>query len=155
MLRCDFNAFRRKQCITDDKRIVSRCPHKIPAERKGEGDTASHLGRPKGEFNMKYSLSPVAARLSELIGMEVKMASDVVGESAKALAAPVGQGQAVPLSVRFHKEEEKNVRPSQRACFNGHFRNDAFGTPTAPTLQIAGVANYLPACGYLIRRKST
>lgn len=159
LVRCDFNVpLDENKCITDDKRIVESLPTiKYLLREKARVILASHLGRPKGEFNMKYSLSPVAARLSELIGMEVKMASDVVGESAKALAASVGQGQAVLLeNVRFHKEEEKNdpAFAKELASMADIFVNDAFGTAHRAHASTAGVANYLPAvCGYLIQKE--
>jgi len=159
LVRCDFNVpLDGNKCITDDKRIVESLPTiKYLLREKARVILASHLGRPKGEFNMKYSLSPVAARLSELIGMEMKMASDVVGESAKALAASVGQGQAVLLeNVRFHKEEEKNdpAFAKELASMADIFVNDAFGTAHRAHASTAGVANYLPAvCGYLIQKE--
>lgn len=96
--------------ITDDKRIVESLPTiKYLLGQGAKLILCSHLGRPKGEFNMKYSLKPVAKRLSELLGMDVPIADDVIGDSAKALAAKLQDGQCMLLeNLRFHKEEEKN-----------------------------------------------
>ena len=117
----------------------------------------SHLGRPKGEFNMKYSLAPVAKRLSEKLGFEVKLASDVIGESAKKLAAEVEPGKAVLLeNVRFHKEEEKNDPEfaKELASMAEIYVSDAFGTVHRAHASTAGVADYLPAvAGYLIGKE--
>jgi phosphoglycerate kinase len=119
---------------------------------------ASHLGRPKGEFNPKYSLAPVAARLTELLGREVKMAKDVVGDDAKALVAGLKGGEAILLeNVRFHKEEEKNdpAFAKQLASFADIFVNDAFGTAHRAHASTEGVSHFLPVsvCGYLIEKE--
>ncbi|MFT9056274.1 MAG: phosphoglycerate kinase, partial [Ethanoligenens sp.] len=95
--------------ITDDKRITASLPTiQYLLEHGAKVVLSSHLGRPKGEFNPKYSLAPVAKRLSELLGKEVKIAKDVIGDDAKALAANLKDGEAILLeNVRYHKEEEK------------------------------------------------
>ena len=117
----------------------------------------SHLGRPKGEFNLKYSLAPVAARLSELLGVKVTLAKDVVGEDAQAKAAALGNGEVLLLeNVRFHKEEEKNDPEFAKklASLAEIYVNDAFGTAHRAHASTAGVADYLPAvCGYLIEKE--
>ena len=110
-LRCDFNVpLDENGEITDDIRIRGALPTiRYLLENNASIILCSHLGRPKGEFNMKYSLAPVAKRLSEKLGFEVKLAKDVIGEDAKKLAAEVEPGKAVLLeNVRFHAEEEKN-----------------------------------------------
>ncbi|MBO7253949.1 MAG: phosphoglycerate kinase, partial [Clostridia bacterium] len=117
----------------------------------------SHLGRPKGEFNMKYTLAPVAKRLSELLGKEVALAKDVVGEDAAAKAAALKDGDVMLLeNVRFHKEEEKNDAEFAKklASLAEIYVNDAFGTAHRAHASTAGVADYLPAvCGYLIQKE--
>ena len=119
----------------------------------------SHLGRPKGEFNMKYSLAPVAKRLTELLGKEVVLATDVIGEDAHKKAAALSDGDIMLLeNVRFHKEEEKNdpAFAKELASMAEIFVNDAFGTAHRAHASTAGVADYLPAvCGYLIQKEIT
>ena len=111
IVRCDFNVPQDESGrITDDKRIVASLETiKYLLGHNAAVILCSHLGRPKGEFNMKYSLAPVAERLSELLGIDVKLAKDVVGPDAKKLAAEVKPGEAILLeNVRFEKGEEKN-----------------------------------------------
>ena len=159
IVRCDFNVPQDETGrITDDKRIVAALPTiKYLLEKGAAVILCSHLGRPKGEFKMKYSLAPVAERLSELLGQEVKLAADVIGESAKALAAAVKPGEAILLeNVRFHKEEEKNdpAFAKELASMADIFVNDAFGTAHRAHASTAGLADYLPAvCGYLINKE--
>ena len=144
--------------ITDDKRIVGALPTiKYLMEHGAAVILCSHMGRPKGEFNMKYSLAPVAKRLSELLGKEVVLASDVVGPDAKAKAAALKSGEAMLIeNVRFHAEEEKNdpAFAKELASMAEIFVNDAFGTAHRAHASTAGVADYLPAvCGFLIRKE--
>ena len=158
LVRCDFNVPLKDGVITDDKRIVESLPTiKYLLGQGAKVILCSHLGRPKGEFNMKFSLAPVAARLSELLGVEVKIARDVIGASAKELAANVEAGKAVLLeNVRFHKEEEKNdpAFAKELASLAEIYVNDAFGTSHRAHASTAGVADYLPAvCGYLIQKE--
>ena len=119
----------------------------------------SHLGRPKGEFNPKYSLAPVAEYLSKVLGQPVQMAKDVIGDSAKAICASLKEGEAALLeNVRFHKEEEKNDPEFSKALASlaEIYVNDAFGTAHRAHASTAGVAAYLPAvCGYLIQKEIT
>ena len=108
IVRCDFNVPQDENGnITDDKRIrASLETINYLLSHNAAVILCSHLGRPKGEVNMKYSLAPVAKRLSELLGQEVKLAKDVVGEDAKKLAAEVKPGEVVLLeNVRFEKGE--------------------------------------------------
>ena len=111
LVRCDFNVpFDAEGNITDPKRINEAMKTiQYLVDHKARVILCSHLGRPKGEVNMKYSLAPVAKYLSEKLGQEVKMAADVVGESAKAMAASLGDGEVgVIENVRFEKGETKN-----------------------------------------------
>ena len=110
LVRCDFNVKMENGVITSDKRIVASLPTiKYLLDNGAKVILCSHLGRPKGQVNPEFSMAPVAARLSELLGFEVKLASDVVGESAQALAAEVKEGEAILLeNVRFEPGETKN-----------------------------------------------
>ena len=111
LVRCDFNVpMDENKVITDENRLRGALPTIQYLIKNGaKVILCSHLGRPKGEFNMKYSLRPVAERLSQLLGQEVKMADDVIGESAHKLASELKDGEVMLLeNVRFHKEEEKN-----------------------------------------------
>ena len=99
LVRCDFNVpMDENKVITDENRLRGALPTiKYLMEHGARVILCSHLGRPKGEFNMKYSLKPVAKRLSEMLGVEVKMADDVIGPSAKALAASLKDGEVMLL----------------------------------------------------------
>ncbi|MDO4566386.1 MAG: phosphoglycerate kinase, partial [Oscillospiraceae bacterium] len=114
-------------------------------------------GRPKGEVKPEFSLAPVAKRIGELLGHEVKMATDVIGESAKKLASELKDGEVMLLeNVRYHKEEEKNDHAfaKELASLAELYVNDAFGTSHRAHASTAGVADYLPAaCGYLIQKE--
>ena len=159
IVRCDFNVPQDENGnITDDKRIVAALPTiKYLLEHNAAVILCSHLGRPKGEFKMKYSLAPVAQRLSELLGQEVKLAKDVIGEDAKKMASELACGQAMLLeNVRFHKEEEKNdpAFAKELASMAEIYVNDAFGTAHRAHASTAGIADYLPAvCGFLINKE--
>ena len=158
LVRCDFNVPLADGKITDDKRIRESVKTlKYLLDNGAAVIACSHLGRPKGEFNMKYSLAPVAVRLSELLGVDVVMASDVIGEDAKAKAAALKPGQIMLLeNVRFHKEEEKNdpAFAKELASMAEIYVTDAFGTAHRAHASTAGVADYLPAvCGYLIQKE--
>ena len=160
LLRCDFNVPQDKAtgAITDDKRIrASLETINYLLDHNAAVILCSHLGRPKGEVNMKYSLAPVAKRLSELLGKEVKLAKDVVGEDAKKLAAEVKPGEVVLLeNVRFEKGETKNDAALAKAMADmaDIYVNDAFGTAHRAHASTAGIADYLPAvCGFLIKKE--
>ena len=160
LVRCDFNVPLDNGVITDDKRIrESLKTIRYLADHNAKVILCSHLGRPKGEFNLKYSLAPVAKRLSELLGKNVAMASDVIGPDAKAKAAALKDGDVMLLeNVRFHKEEEKNdpAFAKELASLAEIYVNDAFGTSHRAHASTAGVADYLPAvCGYLIQKEIT
>ena len=158
IVRCDFNVPMSDGVITDDKRIREALKTvKYLKENGAKIILCSHMGRPKGEFNMKYSLAPVAERISEILGCEVVMATDVIGEDAKAKAAALGEGEILLLeNLRFHKEEEKNAPEFAKALadFAEIYVNDAFGTAHRAHASTAGIADYLPAvCGYLIQKE--
>lgn len=159
LLRCDFNVpLNEKLEITDETRLVASLPTIRYLIKEGaKVILCSHLGRPKGEWNEKYSLKPVAKRLSELLRTEVKMSKDVIGEDAKALASSLKDKEVMLLeNVRFHKEEEKNDPEFAKklASLAEIYVNDAFGTAHRAHASTEGVAKYLPAvCGYLIQKE--
>ncbi len=162
LVRCDFNVPLKDGEITNDKRIVAALPTiKYLMEHGARVILCSHLGRPKGEYKPEFSLAPVAARLSEYLGKEVKLAEDenVVGENAKAMAAALQDGDVMLLeNVRYRKEETKNEEnfSKELASLAEIFVNDAFGTAHRAHCSTTGVAAYLPAvCGYLIQKEIT
>lgn len=109
LVRCDFNVPIKDGVISNDKRIVAAMPTINYLMDKGAKlILCSHLGRPKGKFNPEFSLAPVAKRISEILNKQVKMASDVVGDSAKELSNSLENGDVMILeNVRYHAEEEK------------------------------------------------
>ena len=158
LVRCDFNVPMSDGKITDETRITGALPTiEYLVKQNAAVILCSHMGRPKGEFNKKYSLAPVAARLTELLGQEVIMAADVIGPDAKAKAAALKPGQVMMIeNVRFHAEEEKNdpAFAKELASMAEIYVNDAFGTAHRAHASTAGVADYLPAvCGYLIQKE--
>lgn len=159
LVRCDFNVpLDENKKITDETRINAALPTiKYLLDNGAAVILCSHLGRPKGEFNMKYSLAPVAKRLSEKLGFEVKLAKDVIGPDAKKLAAEVKPGEAILLeNVRFQPEEEKNdpAFAKELASMADLYVSDAFGTVHRAHASTAGVAAYLPAvAGFLIGKE--
>jgi len=159
LVRVDFNVpLDKEQNITDDTRIRAALPTiKYLLDNNAKVILMSHLGRPKGEFEAKYSLAPVAKRLEELLNTKVTMAKDVIGESAKAAVDALKEGEVVLLeNVRFHKEETKNDPEFAKALasFGEIYVNDAFGTAHRAHASTEGVARYLPAvAGYLIKKE--
>ena len=158
LVRCDFNVPLDGTKITDDTRIVAALPTiQYLLDHNAAVILCSHLGRPKGEFNMKYSLAPVAERLSEKLDKKVVLAKDVIGPDAKKPAAEVKPGEAVLLeNVRFHAEEEKNdpAFAKELASMADIYVSDAFGTVHRAHASTAGVAQYLPAvAGFLIGKE--
>lgn len=160
LARCDFNVPLKDGEITNDKRIVAALPTiKYLMENGAKVILCSHLGRPKGEYKPEFSLAPVAAKLSEYLGIEVKLAEDpeVVGENAKAIAADLKDGEVMLLeNVRYRAEETKNEEnfSKELASLADIFVNDAFGTAHRAHCSTTGVASYLPAvCGYLIQKE--
>ena len=158
LVRCDFNVPLKDGVITSDKRIVEALPTiKYLLSKDAKVILCSHMGKPKGQVNPKYTLAPVAAKLSELLGQNVALAADITGEDAKAKAAALGEGEAMLLeNVRFDAREEKNDPEFARelADMAEVYVNDAFGTAHRAHATTAGVAAYLPAvCGYLIQKE--
>ena len=159
LVRCDFNVpMDQNRNITDNRRIVSALPTiKYLLEQNCKLVLCSHLGRPKGEFKPEYSLKPVAKELSKLLGKEVIMANDVVGEDAKSKAKNLKNGEILLLeNLRFHREETDNDPEfaKELASFGEVFVNDAFGTAHRAHASTEGVAHYLPAVsGFLIEKE--
>ena len=156
LARCDFNVPLKDGEITNDKRIVAALPTiKYLMEHGAKVILCSHLGRPKGEYKPEFSLAPVAKRLSEYLGVEVKLAEDpeVVGPNAKAMAAELKDGEVMLLeNVRYRAEETKNEDNFSKEL--DIFVNDAFGTAHRAHCSTTGVASYLPAvCGFLIQKE--
>lgn len=159
IVRVDFNVPLDKTTgeITDDKRIQGALPTiKYLVENGAKTILVSHLGRPKG-FDEKFTMKPAVDRLSELLGQEVVLAKDVIGEDAKAKVDALQDGQVVMLeNVRFHKEETKNdpTFTQELAALAEVYVNDAFGTAHRAHASTAGLANYLPAVsGFLIEKE--
>lgn len=158
LVRCDFNVPFQEGRISNDKRIAAALPTIQYLVKQGARVIlCSHLGRPKEGWEPELSLAPVAGRLSELLGQPVAMAKDVVGPSAKELAASLKDGQVMLLeNVRYHKEETKNdpAFAKELASLAEVYVNDAFGCAHRAHASTAGAADYLPAvCGYLIQKE--
>jgi phosphoglycerate kinase len=159
LIRCDFNTpIDENGHLTDERRIQGALPTLRYLITSGAAViVVSHLGRPKGQVNPKYTLTPVAKRLAELLKLPVSLAQDVIGPDADRLCAEIQPGQIVMLeNVRFHKEEEKNdpVFSQKLASYADVYVNDAFGTSHRAHSSTAGVAAYLPAvCGFLIEKE--
>lgn len=159
LVRVDFNVpLDENKNITDETRINAALPTiQYLLENGAAVILCSHLGRPRGEFNMKYSLAPVAARLKELFPGKVTFAEDVIGPSAQAAVANIKSGDIVLLeNLRFHAEEEKNDADFAKklAAYADIYVNDAFGTAHRAHASTAGVAEYLPAvAGFLIGKE--
>lgn len=159
IVRVDFNVpLDENGNITDDKRIVGALPTiKYLIEHGAKTILVSHLGRPKNGFEDKFSMRPTAKRLSELLGIDVLLAKDVIGDDAKNKAAELKDGQVLMLeNVRFHKEETKNDPEFAKSLSTlaEIYVNDAFGTAHRAHASTAGLADYLPAvCGFLIEKE--
>ncbi|NLJ65637.1 MAG: phosphoglycerate kinase [Christensenellaceae bacterium] len=160
IMRADFNVPMDENLnITDDSRILGALP--TIQYLLGAGAKLilmSHLGRPKGEVNPKYSLAPVAVRLSELLNKPVKMSKDVIGEDAKKLAAELNEGDVMLLeNLRFHKEEEANDDNFAKALasFGDIYVNDAFGTAHRAHASTEGVTHFIDTSvsGFLIEKE--
>ncbi len=157
-VRCDFNVPLDGTRITDDRRIVEALPTlRHVLEQGGSLVVASHLGRPKGGPDPKYSLAPVAARLTELLGEPVTLLSDCVGPIVEQACSALKPGEIVLLeNVRFHSEEEAND-PAFAAALAGLadvYVNDAFGTAHRAHASTEGVAHHLPAyAGFLMEKE--
>jgi phosphoglycerate kinase len=160
LVRVDFNVpLDENLNITDDTRIVASLPtiKKIISEG-GKAILMSHLGRPKGKVNPKYSLAPAAKRLSELLGKDVKLAPDCIGEKVKQIVSSMANGDVVLLeNLRFHEEEEKNdsAFAKQLAELGDVYVNDAFGSAHRAHASTEGVTKFISknAAGYLMQKE--
>ena len=161
LIRCDFNVPLKDGKITDENRLVAALPtiKKLIADG-GKVILCSHLGKPKGEPKPELSLAPVAARLSELLGQEVKFAADpeVVGANAKAAVEAMKDGDVVLLeNTRYRAEETKNGEAFSKelASLCDVFVNDAFGTAHRAHCSNVGVTKYVDTAvvGYLMQKE--
>ena len=161
LVRCDFNVPLKDGVITNDNRITAALPtiKKLIADG-GKVILCSHLGKPKNGPEEKFSLAPVAVRLSELLGQDVVFANDdeVVGENAKKAVAEMKDGDVVLLqNTRFRKEETKNLEPfsSELASLADVFVMDAFGSAHRAHCSTVGVTDHIKdtAVGYLMQKE--
>ena len=162
LVRCDFNVPLKDGKITDENRLVAALPtiKKLIADG-GRVILCSHLGKPKGVADPKLSLAPVAARLSELLGQEVKFAADdnVVGPNAKAAVEAMKDGDVILLqNTRYRAEETKNGEEFSKelASLADVFVNDAFGTAHRAHCSNVGVTKYIKGdcvVGYLMQKE--
>ena len=160
LVRCDFNVPMKDGAITDDTRIRAALPTIEYLRNSGAKIIImSHMGRPKGEADMQYTLAPVAKRLGELLGCDVTFVTSpqVVDDAVVKAAEGLSEGQVMLLeNTRFRKEETKNEEAfsKQLAALGDVFVNDAFGTAHRAHCSTAGVADYLPAVsGFLIEKE--
>ena len=161
LVRCDFNVPLKEGKITDENRLVAALPTiKKLIAAGGKVILCSHLGKPKGEPKPELSLAPVAVRLSELLGQEVKFAADdnVVGPNAEAAVAAMKDGDVILLqNTRYRVEETKNGEAFSKelASLADVFVNDAFGTAHRAHCSNVGVTEYIDTCavGYLMQKE--
>ena len=159
LVRCDFNVpLDENKNITDNRRIVGAVPTiKYLLDNDCKVILCSHLGRPKGEVKPEFSLKPVAKELSKLLGKEVIMANDVIGEDATTKAENLKEGEIMLLeNVRFHREETDNDPEFAKklASMAEVFVNDAFGTAHRAHASTTGIADYIPGvAGFLIEKE--
>ena len=158
LVRCDFNVPIKDGAITDDRRIVESLPTiRYLVEKGARTVLCSHLGRPDGAPDPKYTLAPVAARLSELLHQDVPLVPDCVGPGVESRVNSLAPGCALLLeNVRFHKEETDNDPEFSKklARLGELFVNDAFGTAHRAQASTEGVAHVLPGvAGFLIEKE--
>lgn len=163
LVRCDFNVpLDENGTITDNTRITAALPTiKYLMENGAKVILCSHLGRPKGEVNPKYSLKPVAKELSKLLETEIKFANDVTGESAKQVTESIKDGEVALLeNVRFDSREEKNDETLSKEFANltdGIYVNDAFGAAHRAHSSTEGVSHFVDTsvAGFLMEKEIT
>lgn len=162
LVRVDFNVPMSKEKegkITDDKRIVESLPTiKKIINEGGKCILMSHLGRPKGEVNLKYTLKPVSVHLSKLLGKQVAFAADSIGAETKAMTDALKDCDVLLLeNLRFHKEEEKNDEnfAKELASYGDVYVNDAFGSAHRAHASTEGVTKFIKQCaaGYLMQKE--
>jgi len=160
LVRVDFNVpLDDNLHVTDDIRIASSLPTiKKIISAGGKAILMSHLGRPKGKVNLKYSLKPAADRLSELLSKEVKLAPDCIGNEVKTLVTKMNSGDVLMLeNLRFHEEEEKNDHgfANKLAELGDVYINDAFGSAHRAHASTEGVTKFIKICaaGYLMQKE--
>ncbi|CAH2462633.1 MULTISPECIES: phosphoglycerate kinase [Bacillus] len=155
--RVDFNVPMKEGKITDETRIRAALPTiQYLVEQGAKVILASHLGRPKGQAVEELRLTPVAARLGELLGKDVKKADEAFGPVAQEMVAAMNEGDVVVLeNVRFYAGEEKNDAELAKefAALADIFVNDAFGAAHRAHASTAGIADYLPAVSGLLMEK--
>ena len=161
LVRCDFNVpLDENGKITDNTRIVAALPTiKYLMDNGAKVILCSHLGRPKGEANPKYTLKPVAEELDRLLGKEVKFANDITGESAKAVTSSLNDGEVALLeNVRYDAREEKNddtLAEELAKLSDGIYVNDAFGTAHRAHSSTEGIAHHVneAVAGFLMEKE--
>jgi phosphoglycerate kinase len=160
LVRVDFNVpLDENQEITDDRRIVASLPTiKKIIKDGGKAILMSHLGRPKGKVNPEFSLKPAAEKLGELLGKEVKLAPDCIGDEVKKLVSEMKDGEVLLLeNLRFHAEEEKNDATFSKALaeLGDVYVNDAFGTAHRAHASTEGITHFIDTCaaGYLMQKE--
>ena len=159
LVRVDFNVpLDEQNQITDDRRITEVLPTiNYLVQNNAKVILMSHFGRPKGKFNEKYSLKPVADRLKSLVAAKVTLAADVIGDKVEQAVASLQPGEILILeNVRFYEQEEKNDPEFAKslAKLGEIYVNDAFGTSHRAHASTVGVANYLPsAIGFLVKKE--
>ena len=159
LVRVDFNVPIKDGIITDDKRITESLPtiNKITADG-GKCILMSHLGRPKGEKNLKYSLKPAASLLSKLLNKPVLFAEDCIGSAALNMVNSMNDGDVILLeNLRFYREEEANDAgfAKQLAAYGDVYINDAFGSAHRAHASTEGVTHFIKKCaaGYLMQKE--
>lgn len=160
LVRVDFNVpLDENLQVTDDTRITASLPTiKKIISSNGKAILMSHLGRPKGKVNLKYSLKPAAERLGQLLNMQVKLAPDCIGDAAATLVNKMKEGEVILLeNLRFHEEEEKNEEnfAKQLAVLGDVYVNDAFGSAHRAHASTEGVTKFISKCaaGYLMQKE--
>ncbi len=160
LVRVDFNVpLDENQKITDDRRIVASLPTiKKIIKDGGKAILMSHLGRPKGKVKPEFSLKPAAEKLGELLGKDVKLAPDCIGDEVKKLVSEMKVGDVLLLeNLRFHAEEEKNDAAFSKALaeLGDVYVNDAFGTAHRAHASTEGITHFIDKCaaGYLMQKE--